>query len=818
MKRILIALLAVAAVLPLRAAAPADTLTLDQLKAALLADPQKAGANHYNYPVEAYVAAPAPKGYEAVYISHYGRHGSRYITDHTKYDDVAGFLSAAKEKGLLTPEGENLYDDYMSIYPDLQYHKGDLTILGQQQHRQIARRMAKAYPALFKKNSGVDARASESPRAIISMMSFCDELRQINPKLNITYCADNSEMDVTALATLGQSDESATNEFYSLFRTPAFGRAWAEEQKEIAYDKSKFFLRYFRDMEPLKDCGDLDDFMTELAEIAYNIQCLPIKADLAKYFTPEETFLSWENTNMYAVMMFLDSPFSRGLITARAWQLMDDIITLANNDIASGDVKARLRFGHDSVVGPLMSFLGIDGWGAVDANIPGWKYVFQSWNIPMASNVQFIFYRNKKDHSDLLVRVMYNESDQILPLPDQSLAPYYRWDDFVAYYKPIMASAREKCEAFRSGSPIVNVESGKLQGVRKDDVLIYRGVPFAAPPLGELRGKPLQAVQPWEGVLQADTFRAAELQSPFSPDDPLYYREFYAEGEPEFSEDCMYLNIWAPASTVSLPEAKLPVAVWIHGGAFAHGFSFEKEMDGEEWAKRGVILVTIPYRVGELGYGTPEQLGFRDQEFALEWVQKNIGAFGGDPSNVTVFGQSAGAISVKYLLMNPEAKGLFAKAIIQSGGGLNEMSVPPILPEGTRGEIIPKALAAGAFDSKPIMIGYTAQDPDFLGRPTTIDFCEKVSARGNKGVFCYAFNRNLPGEKEGEIDFGAFHSAELWYTFGTLGRAWRPFTEGDYELSRRMLDAWTSFARKGNPGWEAYNADTKHIEEFDVAE
>ena len=364
----------------------------------------------------------------------------------------------------------------------------------------------------------------------------------------------------------------------------------------------------------------------------------------------------------------------------------------------------------------------------------------------------------------------------------------------------------------------VSVDGGLVRGVLEDNVIIYRGIPFAAPPVGELRGRELQPVQPWKGVLEADTFRAAALQDVKTPDDPIWYREFYADGQPEYSEDCMYLNIWAPAAGVGDPAAKAPVAVWMHGGGFVQGYSFEKEMDGVAWAKRGVILVTIPYRLGELGFSEEHgSLGFKDQITALKWVRDNIAAFGGDPSNVTIFGQSAGAISCKYLFTMPEADALFAKAIMQSGGGINDMSWHPTLPVGTGGEIIPESVEKGCFDTKPVMMGWVAQDPDFLGEPTTTEFADILSSRtASRPVYVYAFNRNLPGEAEGEIDLGAFHSFELWYTFGTLSRCWRPFTDGDYALSDRMLDAWTSFAKTSNPGWDAYTPTAKYVEVFDV--
>lgn len=819
MKRIALFAVAVIVFFLSTETAQSQTLSLQQILDQLEATPEKAGGNHYNYPFGDYSVAKPPKGYEPVYISHYGRHGARYITDAAKYDHAAKLLENGHAKGALTAEGEMLYSDYMAIYPLLQYHNGDLTVKGQEQHRELARRMIKAYPSLFKKDAAVDARASISPRAIVSMMSFCDEIHQQRPRVSISYSADYSELDVTTLKAMDQDEDAYAQEFYSLFRNEYFGGSYAKAVAEIGLDADAFFLRYLKDMDAVKECGNPADLFGELAEIAYNIQCLDFEADLARYFTPAERFQSWENANIYAVLMFLDNPYSRGLIAARAWQLADDMIELADSDLADGRTKARLRFGHDTIVGPLLGFLGVPGWGPLGADVSSWKYGFQSWNLPMAANVQMVFYRKRKNPSDILVRVMYNEHDQILPLENQSLAPYYKWSDFKAHFLPEIERARALCHGFRSGNPVLSVEGGRLQGVKDgDDVLVYKGVPFAAPPVGERKGKPLQPVQPWEGIKLADKFPAAAMQDSFPKDDPLYYREFYTEGDPEFSEDCMYLNVWAPASAVGKPETKAPVAVWIHGGALNHGYSFEKEMDGVEWAKRGVILVTIPYRLGDIGFGKDGHLGFQDQVSALRWVQKNIEAFGGDPSNVTVFGQSAGAISVKYLFTNPEAKDLFAKGIIQSGGGVNDMSAFPVLPKGTNGEdgYFVKAVESGCFDSKPIMIGYTAQDPGFLGKESTVAFCDLVSPRTHSAVYTYEFARNLPGEKEGEIDFGAFHTAELWYTFGTLGRAWRPFTEADYELSRRMLDCWTSFARSGNPGWKAYDIVEKHIEVFDI--
>ncbi|MDO5443497.1 MAG: carboxylesterase family protein, partial [Bacteroidia bacterium] len=233
---------------------------------------------------------------------------------------------------------------------------------------------------------------------------------------------------------------------------------------------------------------------------------------------------------------------------------------------------------------------------------------------------------------------------------------------------------------------VVAVDGGLVQGVASAarGITVFKGIPYAAPPVDSLRWREPQPVIPWEGVKKADTFGRIPWQEDLSAMD-LYGKEFYSDGMPEMSEDCLYLNIWAPTKTVADPQAKLPVALWIHGGAFYHGFSNEITFDGDEWAGRGVILVTINYREGVFGFlahdllaaepgaeGRSGNYALYDQLAALEWVNRNIASFGGDPENVTVFGQSAGARSVQTLVSNPNMTGsLISKAIIQSGGGIS---------------------------------------------------------------------------------------------------------------------------------------------------
>ncbi len=460
MKRIISLFLLFVLAFTLQAKPLADTLSLGQLKAALREEPGKAGGTHRMYPFGPYEYAPAPEGYRPVYISHYGRHGARYVTKASKYDDVAAMLEKGRKADALTPLGKELYDSYMAVYPLLKGHEGDLTLKGQAQHRNLASRMAAAYPEVFR-GGHVDARASVSPRAIISMMSFCKELSEENPDLKIDFASDATDLPFTVL----QSGEFPSwDQLYGLLQTPEFGLSYHQAIQNAGFDSQKYLLKLFTDPAPVKECGKPEDLVSSLFEVATSTECLDFPVELPQIFTEEELFQMWEISNLYAVIMFKANHYTKGIIPAFAWPLMENILKRADEDLASGDVDVRLRFGHDTIVGPIMGLLGIGDWGEdAGADLSLWKYRFQGWEIPMASNLQFIFYRN--DAGNVLVRLMYNEKDQVLPLKDQSLAPYYNWADFKAHYTKVSTEARKKLKAIEAEVNAAKDEAAEPQPV-----------------------------------------------------------------------------------------------------------------------------------------------------------------------------------------------------------------------------------------------------------------------------------------------------------------------------------------------------------------
>lgn len=400
---------------------------------------------------------------------------------------------------------------------------------------------------------------------------------------------------------------------------------------------------------------------------------------------------------------------------------------------------------------------------------------------------------------------------------------------------------------------IVTTPCGQLQGCpgRVPGTAAYKGIRYATAGRWEY---PVP-VTGWEGIYDATRYGNCSYQPrAFYNEEEVvekyfYYNEFRRGESYTYSEDCLFLNVFTPEDAKE--GDRLPVLIYIHGGGFTGGCGHEKHFDGPIWPAKGIIGVTLNYRLGPMGFvclpelkqeaGFTGNYGLYDQMTAIKWVKDNIAAFGGDPENITIMGQSAGAMSVQQHSLSPMTDGLFQKAVMSSGGGVSS-ALAASLPEKTYDfwhklmeingcktleafrQLSPEKLfvtwknlkktmkGGGCFPvldgrfvvgtgpqllkekrQKPIhyMVGSTSED---MMPPILFQMAKNWCAAQEKQSYAWFFDRKLPGD-----DNGAWHSSDLWYWFGTLPNCWRPMTKKDYDLSDQMTDYLTNFCKYGDP-------------------
>lgn len=403
----------------------------------------------------------------------------------------------------------------------------------------------------------------------------------------------------------------------------------------------------------------------------------------------------------------------------------------------------------------------------------------------------------------------------------------------------------------------IMTKCGEIRGTtcQWDGVTAYKGIRYATAGRWEYP----EMVTGWDGVYEATEYGNCSYQPrAFYNEEEVvekafYYNEFRKGETYTYDDDCLFLNIWTPDTAKE--GSNLPVIFYIHGGGYKGGCAHEKHFDGPVWPTKGVVAVTCNYRLGPMGFmclpelekeaGHTGNYGMFDQITALKWVRENISAFGGNPDNITIMGQSAGAMSVTNLCLSPLTGGMFAKAVMNSGGGVHKLmdnsatskdrfefwekvmedagcktlaqlralDAEKLFASFTKiSKTSPKyAMVAspcvdgvsligsnmkeadrGMAKKIPYMMGSTSEDmmPPFMAAMAK-NWCQK------QGGYCWYFDRQLPGDEN-----GAWHSSELWYFFGTLANSWRPFTEHDYKISDAMVTALCNFAKTGNPNEE----------------
>ncbi len=351
---------------------------------------------------------------------------------------------------------------------------------------------------------------------------------------------------------------------------------------------------------------------------------------------------------------------------------------------------------------------------------------------------------------------------------------------------------------------ILKTPSGPIKGVVEDGIGIYRGIPYAEPPLGELRFAPPQDIKPWTDELDCTAFGDIALQDAAGPGLTM-------------SEDCLTLNVWTPTNSA---DEKLPVYVWIHGGGFAIGSGAEPDYDGANFAKEGIVTVTINYRLNALGffasrhtynkYGTTGNWGLLDQIKALEWINANIGAFGGDKNNITIGGESAGSYSVSALITSPLAEGLFQRAIMESGSILG---IPGnnFYSKGNLERSIElcrmMGYTFGAKDNAQGLRALRSADANVLTQmsPLLQDFTITPAF-----MFTPVFDgRVLPKDVYAALKNGRFNKVDLlWGYNGDEGSFFIPGNTD--QLTYEMMAARMFGAEKGQAVLERYPVDAEH--------
>jgi len=402
---------------------------------------------------------------------------------------------------------------------------------------------------------------------------------------------------------------------------------------------------------------------------------------------------------------------------------------------------------------------------------------------------------------------------------------------------------------------IVSTPCGEVRGCpgKNPGTAAYKGIRYATADRWEY---PVPVTH-WEGIYDATRYGNCAYQprafynEEKMPEKAFYYNEFRRGETYSYSEDCLFLNVFTPDTAKA--GDRLPVLVYIHGGGFNGGCGHEKHFDEPVWPAKGVIGVTLNYRLGPLGFACLPQLkeeagktgnyGLYDQHTAICWVKENIAAFGGDPENITIMGQSAGAMSVQQHCLSPLSRGLFQKAVMSSGGGVSKLmsagspeknydfwnalmqrcgcatleefrKVPAdrlyaefrkakkeikgggmVVSPVQDGELVVGAgvdiLAAKEHMQIPYLCGSTSED---VMPPMIYAMGKNWCAVQKQKSYAWFFDRKLPGDNN-----GAWHSSDLWYWFGTLENCWRPMEEKDFDLSRQMVDYLTNFCRNGDP-------------------
>jgi hypothetical protein len=404
------------------------TLNAQQARKDLKINRCMSASNYYDYPgPRQKTYTPAPAGYKPFYLSHYGRHGSRYLIGDAAYDWPYFTLLKADSLNELTPKGEELLKKLGIIRNEARNREGELTLLGAQQHKNIARRMYENFPQIFAGKTNVDAKSTIVIRCILSMENALQQLLIENPQLQIRHDASMHDMYYMHF-----SDEALFKQRYS-GNTKSVWEAF--QKKHDHYDR--VMREIFKDDDYWQHHVDASRLNRNLFSLAGIIQDTDLRNSISLYdlFNDDEIYNDWLLNNAYYYINYGACPLNGGNQPYSQRNLLRNIIHQADSCIVLRHPGVTLRFGHDTMVMPLTCLLDLDGFGLQESDLE--KLPEEGWCdykiFPMACNIQFVFYRRYVGDKDILFKVLFNENEATLPIKTDR-APYYHWKDFRAYY------------------------------------------------------------------------------------------------------------------------------------------------------------------------------------------------------------------------------------------------------------------------------------------------------------------------------------------------------------------------------------------------
>lgn len=409
------------------------TLCLGTASALAQSLEQTAGI-YYAYPGPQGQIHSVPEGYNPVYVSHYGRHGSRWITEDKRYTDVTDVFDKAYADFNLTPLGHSVRAQLLRVVADALGKGGSLSPVGEKQHRGIAERLYASCPELFVDSMRINAVSSTSQRCILSMAAFCERLKELNPTLNVKRTAYDKDMGIIAYTSPEGKDFSADNAFWRK-EHEAFCRESVKPQRLMA---SLFVNPDFLDAERQFD------LMMGLYWIVSDMQDVDLDVNLDELLTYDERQAMWRTINARMYLCNADAPLAKGIMKHCADNLLSDIVTKADSALVLGPPSADLRFGHDTHLLRLLALMGIEGAVGQEEEMSKFHEAWRDYELsPMAGNLQLIFFRNAE--GSVIVRVLLNENEADLPVP-QCSPGFYSWPSLRDYLQQQMsaASAEEK--------------------------------------------------------------------------------------------------------------------------------------------------------------------------------------------------------------------------------------------------------------------------------------------------------------------------------------------------------------------------------------